>query len=206
MRVIAGAAKGRSLRSVPGSSTRPTSDKVKEAVFSMIGPYFQGGHCLDLFAGTGALGIEALSRGMSKAIFVDMDRKAVEVIRDNVLSMNLAEQAEVYRNEAKRAVKVLAKRDMQFDLIFLDPPYKVRDVEELMQTLYNSQLLKPTCQVVVEHEMDYDCRPSEELYRQIRRAVYGDTVISLYTLQTVDMDKQMYEIIKTNEEIPVGGN
>src|SRR4051812_46718382 len=78
MRVISGSAKGRPLKAVPGKGTRPTTDKVKEAVFSMIGPYFDGGHLLDLFAGTGGLGIEALSRGMERAVFIDRDKKSVD--------------------------------------------------------------------------------------------------------------------------------
>jgi len=85
--------------------TRPTTDKVKEAIFSMIGPYFDGGAVLDLFAGTGGLGIEALSRGMDKAVSVDLDYKSVEVVRANLKTAGLAERAEVYKNDAERALK-----------------------------------------------------------------------------------------------------
>lgn len=92
VRVVSGSAKGRPLKSVPGSGTRPTTDKVKEAVFSMIGPYFEGGAVLDLFAGTGGLGIEALSRGMESAVFVDMEPKSIDTIRANLKATNLEQE------------------------------------------------------------------------------------------------------------------
>src|SRR5690606_30618142 len=90
MRVITGTARGRRLKAVPGLSTRPTSDRVKEAIFSMIGPFFDGGTVLDLFAGTGALGIEALSRGADRAVFVDRERASVETVRDNLAACGFA--------------------------------------------------------------------------------------------------------------------
>ena len=84
MRVVSGKCKGQSLKAVPGNSTRPTTDKVKEAIFNMIGPYFEGGLGLDLFAGSGGLGIEALSRGLERVIFVDRDKSAIGTIHDNL--------------------------------------------------------------------------------------------------------------------------
>ena len=123
MRVVSGKCKGHPLKAVPGNTTRPTTDKVKESIFNMIG-YFDGGIALDLFGGSGGLGIEALSRGIDKAIFVDRDSKAIKVIHQNLESCRVQEQAEVYRNDAERAVKALIKREMSFDLILIDPPYK----------------------------------------------------------------------------------
>ncbi|EIJ79461.1 methyltransferase [Bacillus methanolicus MGA3] len=128
MRVISGACKGRILKAVPGSSTRPTTDKVKEAIFNMIGPYFDGGLGLDLFAGSGGLGIEALSRGLSKVIFVDKDKKAIQIIHENIKTCGLMEQSEVYLNSAERALKAIIKRGLVFDFIFLDPPYKKQQI------------------------------------------------------------------------------
>lgn len=116
MRVVSGKCKGHPLKAVPGNTTRPTTDKVKESIFNMIGPYFDGGTALDLFGGSGGLGIEAISRGIEKAIFVDRDSKAIKVIHQNLESCRIHEQAEVYRNDAERAVKALIKREMSFDL------------------------------------------------------------------------------------------
>ena len=98
MRVISGSRKGRPLQAVPGKGTRPTVDKVKESVFNMIGPFFEGGIALDLYAGTGGLGIEALSRGIDKVIFVDANRKAIDVIHKNLADTQFSEQAEVYKS------------------------------------------------------------------------------------------------------------
>src|SRR5699024_11846585 len=97
MRVIAGTHRGRLLKAVPGDTTRPTTDKIKEAVFHMLGPFFQGGTCIDLFAGRGALGIEALSRGIDHAIFIDKSPKAIHTINRNLKVLQLVVQLEIYR-------------------------------------------------------------------------------------------------------------
>src|SRR5690348_8883448 len=125
MRVIAGEYKGRRLKAVPGQNTRPTTDKVKESMFNIIGPYFEGGMALDLFAGTGGLGIEALSRGIVKAVFIEKDYKAISVIRENIQMLGLEPRVEISKNDAKRALDTLAERGVRFDLVFLDPPYKL---------------------------------------------------------------------------------
>ncbi|MEI7027381.1 16S rRNA (guanine(966)-N(2))-methyltransferase RsmD [Paenibacillus sp. y28] len=180
MRVIAGTAKGTPLKAVPGMSTRPTTDKVKEAVFSMIGPYFDGGQALDLFAGTGGLGIEALSRGIDKAVFIDIEAKSVEVIRANLKASRVESRAEVYRNEAGRALKILARRGAQFDLVFLDPPYRMTIVGELLTALQEQQLLSERAVLVVEQAAE------TELESQIgglvcrKRAEYGEIAIWIY--------------------------
>src|SRR6478735_8296200 len=141
MRVVAGLYKGHALKAVPGYSTRPTTDKVKEAIFNMIGPFFEGGTALDLFGGSGGLGIEALSRGIDKVIFVDRDQKAIQTIKGNLETCQFVEHAEVYRNEAFRALKAIVKRDIQFDLILLDPPYKQQKLIELIEEINKHQLL-----------------------------------------------------------------
>lgn len=180
MRVISGSAKGRPLKAVPGMGTRPTTDKVKEAIFSMIGPYFSGGTVLDLFAGTGGLGIEALSRGMDRAVFIDADKKSVEVVRANLQAARLEEQAEIYRNDANRALKVLAKRGAAFDLVFLDPPYKMTGIDGLVQSLQDLQLVGKGTLIVVEH--DANTVPAVQVggANRTRHVEYGDTAVSVY--------------------------
>ncbi|PTK48128.1 16S rRNA (guanine(966)-N(2))-methyltransferase RsmD, partial [Staphylococcus nepalensis] len=113
MRVISGQHKSKPLESLQGRNTRPTTDKVKESIFNTL--HDVSGIGLDLFAGSGALGIEALARGMDEMIFVDQKFKAVKVIKANLNSLDLMKQAEVYKNNADRALKALAKRDIQFD-------------------------------------------------------------------------------------------
>jgi 16S rRNA (guanine966-N2)-methyltransferase len=180
LRVIAGSAKGRALKAVPGMNTRPTTDKVKEAIFSMIGPYFDGGWALDLFAGTGGLGIEALSRGAERAVFVDMERTSIDVVRHNVAAAGFADRAEIYRNEAGRAVKVLAKRGTAFRYIFLDPPYRMKEMDSLMLQLAEYGLAEPGAVVVVEHDAEHTYPVNAGDFEQIKRAQYGDTAVTVY--------------------------
>lgn len=180
MRVISGSARGRPLKAVPGTGTRPTTDKVKEALFSMIGPYFEGGTALDLFAGTGGLGIEALSRGMERAIFVDMDVKSIDVVRHNLQAAGLAGQAEVYRNDAMRALKALAKRETAFDLVFLDPPYRLKIIRDLLTALQELRLLRDEALVVVEHDAKDRYEEPIAGLRPRRRNDFGDTAITIF--------------------------
>lgn len=180
MRVISGTAKGRSLKAVPGTSTRPTTDKVKEAIFSMIGPYFDGGQVLDLFAGTGGLGIEALSRGMDKAVFIDIEKKSIDTIQHNVEVARLKDQVEIYRTDATRALKVLAKRAEKFQLVFLDPPYKMKGIAELMTTMEDQAIVEADATVVVEHDAKDVLLETIGGFKQLRRADYGDTAVTIF--------------------------
>lgn len=168
------------MKAVPGMNTRPTTDKVKEAVFSMIGPYFEGGTALDLFAGTGGLGIEALSRGMERAVFVDMDKLSLETIRHNLQAAGMTERAEIYRNEAQRALKALHKRGMAFDAIFLDPPYRMKKMDELMLEMARLGLVRDGAVAVVEHDAAHVYGEQIGGYGQFKYARYGDTAVSIY--------------------------
>ncbi|WP_040979911.1 16S rRNA (guanine(966)-N(2))-methyltransferase RsmD [Oceanobacillus jeddahense] len=183
MRVIAGIHKGRALKSVAGESTRPTSDKVKEAVFQVMGPFFSGGLALDLFAGSGSLGIEALSRKMSKVIFIDKHPKAVQTIKENLKSLQLEKQAEVYRNDADRALKAITKRELQFDLVLLDPPYKSKDYMELLDYLIDHQLLKKKAIVYCEHDKSNILPDTYKSLKAIKQADYGGLVqVTIYQI------------------------
>jgi 16S rRNA (guanine(966)-N(2))-methyltransferase RsmD len=153
---------------------------VKEALFSMIGPYFDGGAALDLFAGTGGLGIEALSRGMERAIFVDMDVKSIDVVRHNLQAAGLSDMAEVYRNDAFRALKALAKREVAFDLVFLDPPYRLKIIGDLLESLQELGLLRDQAVVVIEHDAKDRHEVPVGRLQPRRRADYGDTAITLF--------------------------
>lgn len=193
MRVISGTAKGRHLKAVPGMGTRPTTDKVKEAIFSMIGPYFDGGMVLDLFAGTGGLGIEALSRGMDRAVFVDMDKKSIDVVRENLAACRLEQVAEVYRNEAERALKVLAKKEGEnrFELVFLDPPYRMKTADKLMEEMHSLGLLAPEAVVLVEHASDFRYPEVFGPFVCRRLALYGETAVAIYDYQQGDLLQEM---------------
>lgn len=181
MRVIAGEFRGRPLSAVPGKNTRPTTDKVKEAIFNMIGPYFDGGWVLDLFAGTGSLGIEALSRGAERAVFIDLNNRAVQVIKENIARLQLEPRTEVYRNEAARALKTLAKREVRFDLVFLDPPYAEQNIAVDLEAMQAYGLLNPGAWIVCETDASVTLPDRVGECQKNREAVYGDTRITLYS-------------------------
>lgn len=180
MRVVSGKCKGHPLKAVPGNTTRPTTDKVKESIFNMIGPYFDGGIALDLFGGSGGLGIEALSRGIDKVIFVDRDSKAIKVIHQNLESCRVQEQAEVYRNDAERAVKALIKREMSFDLILIDPPYKEQKIVSLISVMDQHGLLHSDGLIMAEHGNGVVLPNSIGRLVKVRAENYGITAISIY--------------------------
>lgn len=180
MRIISGKWKGRKLFSVPGRSTRPTSDMVKEALFHMIGPYFNGGIGLDLFAGTGGLGIEALSRGFERMIFIDKDGKAVETIRANLERVGANEEAEVYRSDADRALTILHKRGLRFNLVLMDPPYAEERNDHFLERLTMEGLLAPDAIVVVEREKGREIfykHPSLSLWKE---SFFRETVLTIF--------------------------
>jgi 16S rRNA (guanine966-N2)-methyltransferase len=182
MRVVSGEYKGKSLKAVPGKSTRPTTDKVKEALFNIIGPYFNGGLCLDLFAGSGGLGIEALSRGIDKVIFIDRDGKAIQTIHENIKVCNIVEdQVEVYRNDANRALKAIMKRDLIFDYIFLDPPYAKQQLKDILEMIDKNNLLNGEGVIVCEHSSDVELPRKIEGLTQIKQETYGVITISIYS-------------------------
>ncbi|PWK12781.1 16S rRNA (guanine(966)-N(2))-methyltransferase RsmD [Tumebacillus permanentifrigoris] len=184
MRVISGEFRGRRLVAVPGQNTRPTTDKVKESMFNIIGPYFEGGTALDLFAGTGGLGIESLSRGIQQAVFIEADFKAFNVVRENIRTLGLGkDRAEVYKNDARRALDTLATRGMKFDLVFLDPPYKLTGFyEELIVKMLDLNLFEPRAYVIAEHAADVHLPDRYGNLVRWRQVSYGEISISFYEL------------------------
>ncbi|WML38979.1 16S rRNA (guanine(966)-N(2))-methyltransferase RsmD [Neobacillus sp. OS1-2] len=181
MRVVSGICKGRPLKAVPGNTTRPTTDKVKEALFNMIGPYFDGGIGLDLFAGSGGLGLEALSRGLEKVIFIDREARAVQVIHDNIKACKFEEKSEVFRNDADRALKALVKREVCFDYIFLDPPYKKQQLVHLMEKMDQQDLVQTGGIIVCEHSFDVELPQTVGRFTEIKHEVYGMIAVTIYS-------------------------
>ncbi|MBU8907134.1 16S rRNA (guanine(966)-N(2))-methyltransferase RsmD [Desertibacillus haloalkaliphilus] len=188
MRVISGERRGQPLRAVSGSTTRPTTDKVKESIFNMIGPYFDGGIGLDLYGGSGGLGIEALSRGLDQMIFVDTNRKAIETINFNVKQCRYTDRTEIYRNDAMRALKALIKREVAFTYIFLDPPYAKQNIAKEIELIDDHQLLNESGVIVCEHDVEVDLPMQIGRLTSVRSEVYGDTQISIYQYARVNTD------------------
>ena len=181
MRVVSGICKGRPLKAVSGNTTRPTTDKVKEAIFNMIGPYFEGGIGLDLFAGSGGLGLEALSRGLEKVIFIDREPKAVQVIHENIKACKFEKKTEVFRNDADRALKALIKREICFDYIFLDPPYKKQQLVSLMEKMDKQDIVSSDGIVVCEHSFDVELPEKVGRFTEIKHEQYGMIAVTIYS-------------------------
>ncbi|GAA4063920.1 16S rRNA (guanine(966)-N(2))-methyltransferase RsmD [Amphibacillus indicireducens] len=187
MRVVSGKLKGRSIETINNQLTRPTSDKVKESLFNMIGPYFKEGVALDLFAGSGGLGIEAISRGITHAVFVDQQRRAVQVIKKNLKLLNIDGQAEVYQNDAFRALKALGKREAKFDLIFLDPPYEKNYYQDLIDEITKQRVATSNALIICEHGKSQVLPKKVREFNKIRTENYGSSIaISLYTRKEED--------------------
>ena len=137
------------LKSTPGFDTRPTSDKIKETLFNILQPDIPGSRFLDLFSGSGAIGIEALSRGSSRCVFVESSKKAVRVIQENLEHTHLDAYAEVLPMSAVTAVHSLGLRKEQFDIVYIDPPYSQGHEEPVLEALAHSGIVTPDTQVIL---------------------------------------------------------
>ena len=177
MRIIAGKFKGRQIKAARGEVTRPTTDKIKENVFNIMGQFFDGGQALDLFAGSGNLAIEAISRGIDNAVLVDKNQLAIKTIKENVAHLNIQDKTEIYRNDAFKALNVLGKRQHAFDLIFLDPPYGKISITSLLADILKQQLLNKGGLIMCEFGIDEDVQFDPSQLMEIRREVYGNIEI-----------------------------
>lgn len=180
MRVITGTARGRRLKAPRGMATRPTADRVKEALFNLLGDRVLDARFLDVFAGTGGIGIEALSRGAELAVFIEMSPQAMQVIRENLTLTRLADRAEMYRQDALFALDMLGNRARIFDLIFVDPPYMQSYEEKVLQRINNYGLLQEDGIVVVESSKKDMLPQRVGQLIMFRREKYGDTLLNFY--------------------------
>ncbi len=179
MRVIAGNYRSRQLKSCDGEITRPTLDKVKEAVFSSIGPYFDGGEILDLFSGSGNIGIESLSRGMEKCIFVDCEYKAIQVIKENLKNLKIEDQ-EVWKMDYHKALQRCAQERKQFNLIYLDPPYKEQKIQQILFFIEENNLLADSGVIVCESLKEDVFAPKIGRLEIKKETNYGISKITIY--------------------------
>jgi 16S rRNA (guanine966-N2)-methyltransferase len=185
LRIIAGALKGRILAPVQGR-TRPTAAKVREAIFNILGPLVVEAQVLDLFAGTGALGIEALSRGAVRAVFVEDHPGALKALAHNLETLGLRDRSRVLPLPAAAALRQLAAQGEQFGLVFLDPPYGGGAAAATLGALVGSSLLLPEAWVVAEHSRRETLPESAGALRQRTLRRYGDTQVAIYGRETED--------------------
>ena len=169
MRIVAGTWGGRTIQAPPGRGTRPTTDRVREAWMSIVSPELAGARVLDLFAGSGALGLEALSRGASHCTFVEQDAKALAILKANVKALDAADRTDVFRTDALKFAGALTPG--AFDIAFADPPYG----QDMATRLAKLWLAKPFARILgVEHRVDEQPPGSDDRRR------YGDTAITFY--------------------------
>ncbi|NLL20599.1 MAG: 16S rRNA (guanine(966)-N(2))-methyltransferase RsmD [Firmicutes bacterium] len=181
MRVISGTSRGRHLKSPRGGKTRPTSDKVKAAFFNIIGNYIQGAVFLDLFSGSGGVGIEALSRGAGKCVFVEKDPFNLKIIRENLNLTGVYSQAEILPCDVYRALKILHKRRECFHVAYLDPPYCYEGVLNILHFLHENRIISNGGIVGVERDSH---KPGTWLeaapFQPWQKKIYGNTMLILF--------------------------
>ena len=178
MRIIGGQLRGKRLSPVRAAAVRPTSDRLREAVFSILSTSIEGAVVLDLFAGTGALGIEALSRGARKAVFVDRNRDAIALISRNVQMCRLQGRSTVIRWDITRNLNCLVRAACSYDLVFLDPPYDRGLVRPTLQHLCQGRFLASDAHLVVEHSPSEAFTPPPDGLSIADTRKYGKTLVS----------------------------
>lgn len=183
MRVITGSAKGRKLKAPKGLATRPTTDRVKEALFSILGNRVQEAQILDLFAGSGALAIEALSRGAARAVLVETNSEALQVIKENLTATRLTGQVEMVNQDVYQVLPTMQSKQQSYDLIFLDPPYYQGHEIKVLELIGTTSLLAKEGLVVVESGKK-DTLPAAIANLALqRRENYGDSSLYFYSWQ-----------------------
>lgn len=181
MRVIAGTHRGRRLRGPQGSLIRPTSDRVREALFSILGNRLPSSRVLDLYAGTGAIGIEAISRGAAHVTCVESDAGALKLLRQNMLDCGIAHHITVYAHTVKQFLNRPEQWESPYDIVFADPPYAgVHELELLLPHTVTERLFATDSWLIVEHAEKTVLPVSLGSTAYVRRYRYGDTALSLY--------------------------
>jgi len=180
MRIVAGKYKSRFINMPKGVKIRPTQDRVREAIFNILSRRCIGAKVLDLYSGSGALGIEALSRGAGEAIFVDNNKKCIKTIKGNLNSLNTEYNYKVSQTDAFRFIKLCSAKKLRFDLIFLDPPYHKDMVEKALIELDKCDIITRSGVVIAENFKKDKIPESLNNLKLIRQNAYGDTMISFY--------------------------
>lgn len=184
MRIIAGIYRGRRLRSLAGSMTRPTSDRLRETLFNILTPWIDGSRFLDICAGSGAVGIEALSRGASEVTFIEKSRDACAVIETNLNTVGAAAGgATIERRSASAALSVLEQGSSQFDIAYFDPPYSSEMYHDVMERLGSGNLIASGGIVVVEHRFKAPLETQYDKLHRFRELKQRESALAFYELR-----------------------
>lgn len=187
MRIISGLAKGKRLKAPAGLNTRPITDMIKEALFNVLGNRVMESKFLDLFAGSGSVGIEALSRGAKKVVFVDSSGEAIKVIKENLANCGLESDYEVYRSDVFKALGLLHRQVSRFELIYIDPPFtNERIFNEVMGALGNVDILESDGIVVIRTPRKKDILPTFNQLQRDRVSNYGESNLNYYSIHEED--------------------
>lgn len=181
MRIISGALKGRKLRPPKGKDIRPTSDKVREAIFSILFSRVEDAAVADIFAGTGAMGMEALSRGAAEAVFIDKSLQAISLVKENLQAMGLEARSQVLRCDIVRNPDRLARFQSLLDIVFVDPPYKNPEFEAILGALESSGAVKQDGLVIFEHGLREKPEKSYGRFKLADQRKYGKTLVSFFS-------------------------
>jgi 16S rRNA (guanine(966)-N(2))-methyltransferase RsmD len=190
VRVISGSAKRTSLKMPRGGKVRPTADRVKEALFNILGPTVQDTFILDLFAGSGALGIEALSRGGAYCFFVEKDRLVMDTLKKNVEKTKLLHKAEFINKDVGKGLKLLAGKKVTFDFVFMDPPYRQQLEIVTLEQLSSFKLLVNGAVVVMESDKNQLFPDKVSSLSKVRCEKYGNTMLTFYIHRTVQEEEE----------------
>jgi len=196
MRIISGISRGRKLATPRNQSLRPTSDRVKESIFNILQDEVEGRTVLDLFAGTGNLGIEALSRRAKSAVFVEKGREALRLIQRNLTQLGLEGRSEILPKDVNRAIGILKQRGQRFDLILMDPPYQKGLIQSTLMKLNSHPIYHRSSILVIEHNRREPLPQGTGGWDLTRQRRIGDTVISFLTPPGGD-----HERVITHEEV-----
>jgi len=180
MRVISGKAKGRRLVAPKGGAIRPTADRIKESLFNILPRDFSGMKILELFAGTGNVSIEALSRGAESALLVDASERSARIIRENLRRLELTDRAQMWVMPVRRALNAVGRQGQKFDVIFLDPPYDQKLVGRSLELITSVDPVYPTGVVVAEHSVRETLKSSYRFLSLNDQRRYGDTLLSFF--------------------------
>lgn len=180
MQIGSGKLRGRRLHTPRGSRTRPTSGRLRKSLFDVLGARLEGARVLDLYAGSGALGLEALSRGAASAVFVERGRQAAESIRKNVAELRLSDRAEVVGRDVFGTLERLLARFERFDVVFADPPYRSADPDKLLDRLGAEPLLEEEGLVVIEHHHKRELRERYGALERMRVLRAGESALTIY--------------------------
>ena len=184
MRVISGLKKGFKIKAPKGKDTRPTEDRIKESLFNILRNIDSESIILDLFAGSGSIGIEFLSRGAKKAYFIDKSYLSIKTIKENLIHTNLEEKAEVIKNDSIKSIGLLGKKKIKFDYIFIDPPYGESLIMEALEKIWNEEILKEEGIIIVEHEANLELNDSAYNFIKLDYRNYGSKSLTFYKINS----------------------